>query len=260
MRLCGWALGWVIVAGVGVGSGQGQTAAAGMGSDSAAVPATVQTAIQSMSNRAAVVFVGTVTAIRRAGDDPGSAAAGVVEIDFAVERAVRGCTTGGTYTLREWAGRWAGVDERYRVGQRMFMMLHAAGASGLSSPVGGAEGAIPVRGGGATIGAKDTTTGMQEQVADLRWVGAKLGRPVVYRKEAPKSPVAGLGGGTGRAPVRTVAARALSAQPMVGAEMAAANALEEAPAQASLPAQEAAISAMVNMVASSKKGGDDAAR
>ena len=263
MRLCVWALGWIVLGVAGVGHGFGQTVS-GMGTDSAGTPTTVDAALYAMADRAAVIFVGTVTAVRRVGDDPGSAAAGVVEIDFAVEAAVRGCQTGGTYTLREWAGRWAGADERYRVGQRMLMMLHAPGASGLSSPVGGGEGAIPVRGGGATIGEKDTTAGAQGLVADLRWVGARLARPVVYRKEAPRSPMGGDAsalGGSSNLPGRTVRARLPEgAKALVGAEMAAVNATEEAAPQASVPAQEAAISTLISMLASPKKGGNDAAR
>ena len=235
-----------------------------MGTDSAGTPTTVETALRAMAGRAAVVFVGTVTAVRRVDDDPTSAAAGVVEVDFAVEQAVRGAASSGTYTLREWAGRWAGEDERYRVGQRMFMMLHAPGASGLSSPVGGAEGAIPVRGGGATIGEKDTTAGVQGPVADLRWVGAKLGRPVVYRKEAPRSPMGGGAAGLGQAPstpVKTVSARvSYAGQVMAGAETAAMNALDEAPAQASVPAQEASVATLISMLAAAKTGAPNAAR
>ena len=78
--------------------------------------------------------------------DAKNGATGVVEIEFAVEDAVRG-VSGGTYTLREWAGLWPAGDEPFRVGQRYLMLLHAPGAAGLSSPVGGMDGAIPIRGG-----------------------------------------------------------------------------------------------------------------
>jgi len=251
MALRGLALAWIVVLGMGVGSGQGQMVA-GMGADSAGTPRTVEAALHAMSDRAAVVFVGTVMAVRRVGADPASAAAGVVEIDFAVEQGVRGCATGGTYTLREWSGMWAGTAERYRVGQRMFLMLHAPSASGLSSPVGGPEGAMPVRGGGQTVGEGDRTTGVQRPVVDLRWVGAKLGRPVVYRKEAPRRPVQGLGfgaramlesgpagsgvgGSAAPAPVDAVVVSG-DARAAVGAEQAAASMTD-----AAVPVKDAAV-------------------
>lgn len=123
---------------------------------------TVEDALHRMSDRAAVVFVGQVVAVRRV--------AGVVEVEFQVDQAVRGCA-GGSYVLREWAGLWAANDARYRVGQRRLMLLHAPGAGGMSSPVDGTDGAMPVYGAG---------TGADGELVDLRWLGTKLQRPVVY--------------------------------------------------------------------------------
>ena len=128
---------------------------------------TVEEALHRMSDRAAVVFVGQVVAVRRVAS-AGDGSSGVVEIEFQVEQAVRGCGV-GTYVLREWAGLWAGNDARYRVGQRRLMLLHAPGAGGMSSPVDGLDGTLPVYGAGA-----------EGELVDLRWVGTKLQRPVVY--------------------------------------------------------------------------------
>jgi len=119
--------------------------------------------LKEMALRAGTIFVGRVTAVRRL--DGAGGATGVVEIDFAVEDAVRG-VRGGTYTLREWAGLWRDSDP-LSVGRRYLMLLHAAGAAGLSSPVGGPDGAIPV---GAGTSAS----------IDLRWVAARAERPVAY--------------------------------------------------------------------------------
>ena len=69
-------------------------------------PATVEDALHEMSDAAGVIFAGQVTAVRRVAGVGG--ASGVVEVDFRVDNAVRGCVSGGTYTLREWAGLWAG--------------------------------------------------------------------------------------------------------------------------------------------------------
>ncbi len=159
-------------------------------------PATVEDALHEMSDAAGVIFTGQVTAIRRIPGEGG--ASGVVEVDFRIDKAVRGCVAGSTYTLREWAGLWADSNGRYRVGQRLLMMLHAPGASGMSSPVGGMDGAVPIRGiesqitpsasptaTGATVTAASftatapasapaaTATAPIEMV-DLRWVGTRV--------------------------------------------------------------------------------------
>jgi hypothetical protein len=113
----------------------------------------VGAALRSLASRAGVVFVGQVTAIVPQG--------GVVEVRFAVEQPVLGAV-GATYSMREWAGLWAGGQPRYRVGQRAMFFLHAPGAAGLSSPVDGMEGVVPVLAsdGGAAL--------------DVRWLAARV--------------------------------------------------------------------------------------
>jgi hypothetical protein len=105
-----------------------------MGAQSAP-DASVTAALGNLSARAATVFVGQVTAIRREG--------GVVEVEFRVDAAVVG-QTGATYTLREWAGMWPPGMQRYRVGERALMFLHGASRAGLSSAVDGGEGVVPL--------------------------------------------------------------------------------------------------------------------
>jgi hypothetical protein len=124
-------------------------------------------ALHEMAQLAGVIFTGQVVAVRS--HDAMGAAAGVVEIEFAVEDAVRG-VRGGSYTLREWAGLWPGGDSPFVVGQRYLMLLHSPGAGGLSSPVGGMDGAIPIRGGAEMVG----------RVVDLGWVGTRVVRPTAY--------------------------------------------------------------------------------
>jgi hypothetical protein len=135
-------------------------------------------ALHAMTDLAGVIFTGQVVAVRQ--HVAANGAAGVVEIEFAVEDAVRG-VSGSSYTLREWAGLWPGGNEPFRVGQRYLMLLHAPGASGLSSPVGGMDGAIPVRGGAATDG----------RAIDLSWVGTRVVRPTVYVQTQTQGPVGG---------------------------------------------------------------------
>jgi hypothetical protein len=214
----------VVVAALVMGScSQGQTAP----------PQSVEDALHRMSDRAAVVFVGQVTAVRRV--DGGEAGQGVVEVSFRVDQAVRGCVTGGTYVLREWAGLWAANDARFRVGQRRLMMLHAPGPGGMSSPVGGMDGAIPVHGVGKAVwSANDSAATIgtpAAEMVDLRWVGTRLARPVAYRKET--APV----GGSRLAKAANVTAADAATAGLNGATVNAA----------SIPAQTAAVGTVVGM-------------
>jgi hypothetical protein len=97
--------------------------------------ASVSAALGSLGARAAVVFAGEVTAIRRTG--------GVVEVEFRVDQVVKGQVS-GSYVLREWAGLWAAGQRRYWVGERAVLFLHPPGKSGLSSSVDGMEGVLPI--------------------------------------------------------------------------------------------------------------------
>ena len=131
-------------------------------------------ALHAMSRLAAVIFAGQVIGVRR--HDAVDGATGTVEIELAVEDAVRG-VSGDSYTLREWAGLWPAGDQPFRVGQRFLMLLHAPGVAGLSSPVGGTDGAIPIRGSGPAPPANAT----DGRVVDLRWIETRVVRPIVYR-------------------------------------------------------------------------------
>jgi hypothetical protein len=143
-------------------------------------PQTVVDVLHQMSDEADVIFAGEVLAVRRPND-------GVVEVAFRVDQAIRGCTTGSTYILREWAGLWTGDNQRYRVGQRLLMLLHAPSAAGMSSPVGGLDGAIPIRQGGLATPMSNVVTPLQPPFVDLRWLGVRLTRAVSYRSEAARA-------------------------------------------------------------------------
>lgn len=183
---------------------------------------TVDAALRHASNKAAVVFVGTVTAIHRS-DDAG--AAGVVEIEFQVEEAVRGCAAGQPFLLREWSGLWLANGARYTIGRRLLMLLHAPGTSGFSSPVDGMNGAIPVRAGGSAVTAANASAQASEPVLDLRWIATRVSRPTVYR--APHAP-------------------AVARPAVAGAERSATDRGDlqtsaQDPSFASIPAQEASL-------------------
>lgn len=153
MRIREWMWGVVVLAVAAAGTAVAQQA------DVAAPATSVAGVLRSMAARAGVVFVGSVQRIVPEG--------GVVEIDFRVQQPLIG-VSGSTYVAREWAGRWTGSQQRYRVGQRAMFFLHAPGASGLSSPVDGMMGVVPLVQTGVKTGA----------MVDLRWVATKVERAV----------------------------------------------------------------------------------
>ncbi len=182
-----WATGLLALV-LGTVPGAAQTVAV----DTQAIQPGSEDALHSMSRMAAVIFAGRVIAIRRHAAFNGGT--GVVEIEFAVDDAIRGVNE-GTYTLREWGGLWAAGYEPFRVGERYLMLLHAVGAAGLSSPVGGSDGTIPIRGGGGTLAAASvkaavaaTSATPDGGVVDLRWVATRATRTVAYVAEVVAHP------------------------------------------------------------------------
>ena len=194
------------------------------GSAQTAPPTSTEQALQSLTARAAVIFAGTVTGIHRiAGDGTSS---GAVEITFSVDQAVHGATAGSTYTVREWAGLWAANDQRYHVGQHLLMLLNAPGSGGLSSPVGGMDGAILILGAAPAVHAGSTVSAPAPAgIADLRWIAAQVVRP------AAPVPVTGVHG----TPIRGIA-RVQSEAFAVPTSTAAA------------PTQQAAVSTLVTLM------------
>ena len=128
-----WLAGVMVFATAGASTGVGQAAAA------VSPPQTVEDALHQLSDAAGVIFAGQVMLVHPVAGSGG--AGGVVAVTFRVDQAVKGCTAGGTYVLREWAGLWNGDDARYRVGQRLLMLVRTPSAGGMSSPVGGMDGA-----------------------------------------------------------------------------------------------------------------------
>ncbi len=230
------------------------------GVDAAGNATTVEAALRAMNSQAAVMFVGTVTEVRRVEGD-GLAAAGVVEVQFAVEQGIRGIGDGETYVLREWGGLWSAGERRFATGSRLLMLLHAPGVSGLSSPVGGMDGAIPVKGSSSLVAATDETTAVNAPVADLRWLAAKLARPVVYRSQAAGALNRPTDEGMGQA--NTVAAHLAGQGQGVGrpggravvASMADEVAGMEA---ASVPVAQASVATVLQMIAGWQKETVDA--
>ena len=236
-RGCGWMLAVPVAASMLAMAAPGQATA--IANDDAVSPQDIVTALHQMSDKAGVIFVGRVTGVKWSVS--GNVAAGVVETRFEVEQAVRGCTE-GVYVLREWAGLWEGDNQRYRAGQHLLMMLHAPNAAGLSSPVDGMDGAIPiVRGGSAPLVANSSARRAPPAV-DLRWVGTKLLRPVSYANAATQvvHPVG-------------LPARAVAQGSAVSIAPATALSNSASPGSASVPAQQASVDGVVDMLTSWQK-------
>jgi hypothetical protein len=199
---------------------------------------TVIDVLHEFSDKADVIFAGQVVAIRR--PNPG-----VVEVEFRVDQAIRGCAVGTPYVMREWAGLWAGGTQRYRVGQRLLMLLHAPSAAGMSSPVGGLDGAIPIRQGGPGLPVSADEASSQPPYVDLRWLGARVPHAVSYRSEQA----------TGR--TTALLTPGLKAQVAVSGSIVGSApigpALNVSSSDASVPAQQASITAVVGMLQSWQK-------
>ena len=219
-----WALGAAMTPVAAVAQGSAATTS---------LPTSAEDVLHSLSDRAGVVFVGSVASIRRIASD--GVSSGVVEVTFQVEQAVRGTAAGSSYTVREWAGLWMANDQRYHVGQRLLMLLNTPGAGGLSSPVGGLDGAIPVHG---TVAAADPAgrAAAPAAVADLSWLATHAVRPVVY---APTAVLSVHG-----APLRGVGAR------VEGGSHTGSTPAEAAPAAAAAVPQTLPVSTVVGLLAS----------
>jgi hypothetical protein len=199
--------------------GYGQTAGL-----SSSAPETVVDVLHEFSDQAAVIFAGQVLLVRR----PGT---GVVEVEFRVDEAIRGCAVGTPYVLREWDGLWVRGSQRYRVGQRLLMLLHAPSAAGMSSPVGGLDGAIPIRQGSAGT---ESARAAEPPYVDLRWLGTRVPRAVVYAAHSGRRVSATAQGEI------AVAGGSVSAAPIV--------VLGGSGEKSSVPSQQASVDAVVGML------------
>lgn len=143
------------------------SATKGWASDPVPQPdASVGEALRNIASRAAVSFVGRVTRVERR--------SGVVLVHFAVEQAVQGAV-GDTYVLREWAGLWPPGQVRYIAGQHVLIFLNGTSSAGVSTPVDGMEGVVPVLVQGASAPQLADVRRLETRV--LRAVGQPLSGP-----------------------------------------------------------------------------------
>ena len=204
-----------------------------------AAPHSIEDVLHQMSDQAAVIFIGQVIAIHPHLDPTGSS--GYVEVDFQVDQPIRGCSS-GIYTLREWAGLWQGGANRYRAGQRLLMFLRAPAASGLSSPVDGTDGAVPLRPGGAASLPSSSAITAGGEVVDLRWLGAQVERSGDFTLQTALSP--------------TPLTLAQQMSPAPAAEPLTAT---TDISRASVPVQQASVGAVMKLLLSWQKASPDAA-
>jgi hypothetical protein len=81
------------------------------------------------------------------------------------------------------------------------MLLHAPNASGFSSPVGGQDGAVPIRGAGVPIGpetlaAPEASAQSAARTIDFGWIATRVARPVIYGGTPVRAPIIGSIGPT----------------------------------------------------------------
>jgi len=112
------------------------------GQNRALSPVRIPVEVQKIATRAGAIFSGRVVSIVAARPASPDRAA-TVTITFQVDNAIRGVKAGQAYSFREWAGLWS-AGPRYRVGERLLLFLYAPSMLGLTSPVGGRSGMLPV--------------------------------------------------------------------------------------------------------------------
>lgn len=137
-------------------------------SDQLTVPATLGQALRQMTEQSGAVFIGRVQAIHFDTAPLASQQAGTVTITLEVLTPIYAAngSLAGHYTLREWGGLWTMGRQRYAVGQRALFFLRPPNAAGISTPVGGQMGMVPLVPGAAT----------QTPLLDARLLAANLQR------------------------------------------------------------------------------------
>jgi hypothetical protein len=91
-----------------------------------------------------LAFIGTVQDVEHI-PLTGTNRIGTTRITFHIDTAIRGVRAGQTLVVNEWAALWSS-GERYRVGERLCLLLYPPSKLGLTSPVHGPAGRLYVRG------------------------------------------------------------------------------------------------------------------
>jgi hypothetical protein len=103
-----------------------------------------------LARRAGIIFAGTVLATAAQTVTPAEATVRVVpgaipsiQWRFRVDEAIAGVESGQILTVREWAGA-SSMHRALRPGERILILLYPPSRLGLTSPVGGPLGLIPL--------------------------------------------------------------------------------------------------------------------
>lgn len=91
---------------------------------------------------AGMIFSGTVKKVERRPATRGQEVE-TVAITFHVETAIRGATPGDDVVISQWMGLWSS-GQRYRVGERVLLVLYPPSKLGLTSSVGGPLGRFAI--------------------------------------------------------------------------------------------------------------------
>jgi hypothetical protein len=107
-----------------------------------------------LSRRAGMIFAGTVLASPSGSNrEPANdrlvmaTATGITpaaQLSFHVDEAIAGVKQGQVLTIREWPGAWS-RQRPMRQGERLLIFLYPPSRLGLTSPVGGSLGQVPLR-------------------------------------------------------------------------------------------------------------------
>lgn len=97
--------------------------------------------LRAVVRRSGTIFVGRVTSIETPHK---TCCLTAVRVTFRVEQAMRGdVRVGEHFSIREWSGLW-NAGPRYRIGERLVLFLYPTSKLGLTSPVAGKWGRVPV--------------------------------------------------------------------------------------------------------------------
>jgi hypothetical protein len=159
------------------------------GSAAAQISPVASAELQLMAGHAAVIFTGQVVDIAR------NDGAGFVDIHFHIDQSLRGAPRSGSYVLREWGGLWTANPDRYHIGERKLMLLPARGPAGMSSPIGGTDGAIPILVSGAapSPNSLDSASATAPLAVDLRWIQARAQRSSTVEAPSVQARIAVIG-------------------------------------------------------------------
>ena len=102
-----------------------------------------------LSRAAGMVFSGTVLRVE-AVPAATDRAIPAIQIKFRVDRAIVGVRQGQILTIHEWIGAWSS-HRPMQVGKHMLLFLYRPSRLGLTSPVGGRLGQIPIDGKGNVV-------------------------------------------------------------------------------------------------------------